>query len=622
MQIQPVGRIYSVSHHNGELFALRRLLSVVKGAVSFEDLATVDGHIHTSFRDACKARGMLADDAEIIAALQEIVETTVSISIIRRQFVTLLIHSAPADPQAIFNYFVDDLCNPDDGGDAVDIALLEIEEEMNARHRSLEESEFGFTLPEARDMRRTVRRRRQSDAIASAAEDARMRDQILPQLTDEQNDAMIRIVSAIDQDHDNKLFALISSAGCGKTIFANGLASFLRASNRSVICVAASALAAMLLRHGVTAHSAFHIPIPANEYAMCNLSAADRAYIKAASLIIYDECSMVHKDVVDTVERSMRDIMKNDRHFGGKAVLFMGDFKQLLPVVRYGSGHSCTMQTCVWWRYVQLLHFTKNWRAASNPAYAAFLEEVGAGRTEFIEAPPGCRVDSYEQLINAVYGHSWDNAHQILALTLETCAVVNDLCLAKLPGSMTCIPASDRYVDCRDPDDFPQDYVESLDMKGAPPWLLKFKVGAKYMCIRNLDVSRGIVNGTMLRLLSFGRRTAQFEILSGKSSGCVEVFTKAAFTITPEASGLPFTIVRHQFPIIPAYCLSVHKAQGQSLQRVGLIFESDPFTHGQLYVALSRVSGWDRVYTMYQGDNIKNHVLRHLLLAIPQHPQP
>jgi hypothetical protein len=159
-------------------------------------------------------------------------------------------------------------------------------------------------------------------------------------------------------------------------------------------------------------------------------------------------------------------------------------------------------------------------------------------------------------------------------------------------------------------------------MKGAPPWLLKFKVGAKYMCIRNLDVSRGIVNGTMLRLLSFGRRTAQFEILSGKSSGCVDVFTKAAFTITPEASGLPFTIVRHQFPIIPAYCLSVHKAQGQSLQRVGLIFESDPFTHGQLYVALSRVSGWDRVYTMYQGDNIKNHVLRHLLLAIPQHPQP
>ena len=175
------------------------------------------------------------------------------------------------------------------------------------------------------------------------------------------------------------------------------------------------------------------------------------------------------------------------------------------------------------------------------------------------------------------------------------------------------MPASDTYVDCRNPDDFPHDYIETLDMKGAPPWMLQMKVGAKYMCIRNLDLKRGIVNGTMLKLISIGRHTAQFEILTGKACGSVDIFTRAVFTITPEASGLPFTVVRKQFPIIPAYCLSVHKAQGQTLQRVGLIFESDPFTHGQLYVALSRVAGWHKVFTMYQGDNIKNHVLRHLL---------
>jgi ATP-dependent DNA helicase PIF1 len=177
------------------------------------------------------------------------------------------------------------------------------------------------------------------------------------------------------------------------------------------------------------------------------------------------------------------------------------------------------------------------------------------------------------------------------------------------------MPASDTYIDCRDPDDFPLDYIESLDMKGAPPWLLKFKIGAKYMCIRNLDLKRGIVNGTLLKLLSIGRHTVQCEILTGKARGCVDIFTRAVFTITPEASGLPFTVIRTQFPIIPAYCLSVHKAQGQSLQCVGLVFESDPFTHGQLYVALSRVAGWHKVFTMFQGDNIKNHVLRHLLQA-------
>jgi hypothetical protein len=65
--------------------------------------------------------------------------------------------------------------------------------------------------------------------------------------------------------------------------------------------------------------------------------------------------------------------------------------------------------------------------------------------------------------------------------------------------------------------------------------------------------------------------------------------------------------------VIPAYCLSVHKAQGQSLKKVGLIFESDPFTHGQLYVALSRVAGWHCIVAFHKNDNIKNIVLRHLL---------
>jgi ATP-dependent exoDNAse (exonuclease V) alpha subunit len=89
--------------------------------------------------------------------------------------------------------------------------------------------------------------------------------------------------------------------------------------------------------------------------------------------------------------------------------------------------------------------------------------------------------------------------------------------------------------------------------------------------------------------------------------------TKSVFTITPEASGLPFTVIRRQYPVIPAYCLSVHKAQGQTIAKLGVIFESDPFTHGQLYVALSRVSGWLSIYAYYQGDNIKNCVLRHLV---------
>jgi ATP-dependent DNA helicase PIF1 len=118
----------------------------------------------------------------------------------------------------------------------------------------------------------------------------------------------------------------------------------------------------------------------------------------------------------------------------------------------------------------------------------------------------------------------------------------------------------------------------------------------------------------MMVLLSVGRKHLQFRLLSGKNANSCELITRAVFTITPEASGLPFTVIRRQYPVIPAYCLSVHKAQGQSIVRLGVVFESDPFTHGQLYVALSRVAGWSSIVAHYHGrDNVKNCVLRHLL---------
>jgi hypothetical protein len=405
----------------------------------------------------------------------------------------------------------------------------------------------------------------------------------------------------------------MASAGCGKTVFANGLASHLRAQGRTVICVAASALAAMLLLGGATAHSTFHIPIPANETSTCNLTYVERAALQRVSLIIYDECSMVHADVANTVERTLRDVMRNQRPFGGKTVVWMGDFKQLLPVVRYGKGHNHTIQQCSWWNQSSKLTFTTNWRAVKNPEYTTFLETVGNGRVDSVVPPDACRCTSYDEIIEKVYGNHFSSRNQILALTLDTCAEINRRCFAKLSGEVIEKPAADQYVDCNDRDAFPPDYVQSLAMNGAPPWMLQFRSAAKYMCIRNLDPARGIINGTMLKLLSVGRNMIQVQVLSGKSAGSCDILTRCVFTITPEASGLPFTILRSQFPIIPAYCLSVHKAQGQTLDTVGVVFESDPFTHGQLYVALSRVGGWDKVYTYYQGVNILNVVLRHLL---------
>ncbi len=615
-----VGRIYHVSHHNADLLALRRLLGVVKGATSFHDLATYDGVTYSTFAQACLARGLIFNDNELVLTFMEIVEVEVSVHMLRQHFASMLVHSAPSDAPALFNQFVDDLCDGSaEDPTNVNIALLAIESHMAEMGKTL--TTLGFRLPSELDAPAVKRSRSQLRCRNDNSQIARVvasqeRDRLLQLFTSEQHAAMQQVLNSIGAENYSNIFALLSSAGCGKTVFANGLAAELRCRNRSVVSVAASALAAMLLTEGRTAHSNFHIPIPANEYTMCSLSREENAWLRKADVILYDECSMVHQHVADTVERSLRDIMRDMRPFGGKTVVFMGDFKQLLPVVRYGRGHDFTMQRCLWYKHVQFLTFTINWRAVQYPDYSQFLERVGNGHIDKVRVPSDRIVRSIADIIEAVYGATFDVGHQILALTLETCTEVNALCIDKLPGQLIECCATDVYVDCAAPDDFPQDYVETVQMHGAPPFKLNLKVGARYMCIRNLNLKRGLINGTMLQLLAVGRRYIQCRVISGPATGGVEILLKNVFTITPEASGLPFTINRRQYPIIPAYCLSIHKAQGQTIKLCGLIFESDPFTHGQLYVALSRVASWESLWVLLRSDEdtIHNMVIKHLLL--------
>ena len=87
--------------------------------------------------------------------------------------------------------------------------------------------------------------------------------------------------------------------------------------------------------------------------------------------------------------------------------------------------------------------------------------------------------------------------------------------------------------------------------------------------------------------MTLGEKVLEVEIASGVNKGKCVLLPR--ITIAPSDTELPFTLKRHQFPVRPCFVMSANKAPGQTLDFVGVYLPKHVFTHGQLYVALSRV---------------------------------
>ncbi|KAK1929730.1 ATP-dependent DNA helicase PIF1 [Phytophthora citrophthora] len=78
--------------------------------------------------------------------------------------------------------------------------------------------------------------------------------------------------------------------------------------------------------------------------------------------------------------------------------------------------------------------------------------------------------------------------------------------------------------------------------------------------------------------------------MSGTRRGQRVFIPRIMFLSDDEDKEFPFTLRRKQFPVVPAFAMTINKAQGQSIHNVGIYLKSPVFAHGQLYVALSRVT--------------------------------
>lgn len=608
-----VGRMYGVSTNNAELFALRSMLDCVAGAQSFEDLTCIDGHIYPTFRQACEAYGLIHDDSEWIQSFQEMLDVRIlSLKEIREQFALILINLPAVNAMAMFQHFALDLCGCNPTAESTATTLWAIQHYMRRAGRSLADSNYGFTLPDVnydiQDQHDDESEYDQSDAAVPSME-----------LSEEQQVARVTLMELIDS-HSSNVITILARAGTGKSAWVHYCAAELRAQQRTSICVAASALAATGLPRGRTAHAAFNIPVPCYEDTFLVWSADVESQIRRAACIFWDEISMVSVHVVEALNRSLKRLLKNDRAFGGKVIVFLGDFRQLPPVDNTGDGTRLSISQCEWFQSAVKIEFTFNFRAATDLIYASMLENIGDGEIVDIEVPSSSTMDSVDSLISRVYSEgitNYDEKRMILAMTLDQCAAINDECINRIIGDSYMAMASDDMRACKNRDLYPPEYIASLNFGGVPPAVLKFKKNARFMIIKNYNPP-DVCNGVLCELLSWSKFNIQVRLLSGPGERKIIMLPRCNFSILEAKSGLPFTFARWQFPIVCAYAVTIHKSQGQSLNRIGLFIEADAFVHGLIYVALSRVASWSRVYffSPEHATTIKNKVCRGLLMNV------
>ncbi|KAE8970834.1 hypothetical protein PF011_g26268 [Phytophthora fragariae] len=148
-------------------------------------------------------------------------------------------------------------------------------------------------------------------------------------------------------------------------------------------------------------------------------------------------------------------------------------------------------------------------------------------------------------------------------------------------------------VDSVDDDDegnfFEPEVLHTVNINGIPPHKLTLKEGAPIMMMRNLNPDLGLCNGTRLRVVKLKPHVIHATIMTGERQGQDVLIPRIVFVSDGDSRDSPFHLRRKQFPVVPAFAMTINKAQGQTVQNLGLYLATPCFSNGQLYVALSRV---------------------------------
>nr|GEW40340.1 hypothetical protein [Tanacetum cinerariifolium] len=231
--------------------------------------------------------------------------------------------------------------------------------------------------------------------------------------------------------------------------------------------------------------------------------------IRMSKLIIWDEDPMTHRHCYEAFDRTLQDICRTDPSTPSEKILS----------IRNGTiGGKNDGETTVEFPEDLLI-----------PDSSDYIETI-------IE-------ETYPQLIQNLYNPTYFQEKAILAPTYALVDMINDRMLELIPGDGKTYESSNS-VGIDDVDTnineslYTYDFLNSIKVAGLPQHILKLKIGAPVICMRNIDQRVGLCNETRLQILRMGIKIIEAKIIPGGNVGSICAIPH--MVLSPTDTKMPF----------------------------------------------------------------------------------